>query len=64
MTESDNKRTAATSQSTTSAKPEKLSERQADPELLALHGIAGPKARRPEGPKATLEALRNRGRSQ
>ena len=56
MTELDNKKATAMSQPTTSSKPEKLSERQADPKLLALHGIAGP--------KATLEALRNRGRSQ
>ena len=51
MTELDNKKATAMSQPTTSSKPEKLSERQADPELLALHGIACP--------KATLEALRN-----
>ena len=51
MTELDNKKTDAASQPATSAKPEKLSERRADPELLELHGIACP--------KATLEALKN-----
>ena len=51
MTDSDNKKTNTTRQSSTSSQPESLEERRADPELLALHGIACP--------KATLEALRN-----
>ena len=51
MSESNSKKTTAMSPPTTSAEPEKLSERQADPELLALHGIACA--------KDTLEALRN-----
>ena len=48
MTELVNKKTDAASQTITSPNPEKLNERRAGPKLLALHGIACP--------KATLEA--------
>ena len=48
MTELVNKKTDAASQPIASPNPEKLNESRADPELLALHGIACP--------KTTLEA--------